>query len=193
MWANPGGGELYGFGKAISDLLHVGVFICPQQCEKCCGCRGDYAADILQGSLESLVQGGQADEFTWLCAIAKRLISDLYRSRKHEAEAGGARISTLLILAASMLLVAACTVLPLMAKSNRLAKMLAAATGAIVLIALFVCMFSYIRSFAEIAVGTVFGISLFAFPFIVKAAKLPDILANEKPMLVLLCGIIRQK
>lgn len=101
------------------------------------------------------------------------------------AVTGGTDLGTVLVLIASMGLVAALTVLPMMSRKNRLAKVILAATGAIILIELFVCRFFDGGSFAKIAVPTVFGISVAFFPFVVKGAELPELISNKKGLIVL--------
>ena len=91
---------------------------------------------------------------------------------------------TVLVLAASMALVAAFTVVPLMAKNNRVAKLILTAVGAIVLIEFFVCEFFDGGSFLQIAVPTIFGLSIPLLPFVIKDARLPQSLQGQKDLLV---------
>ncbi len=98
---------------------------------------------------------------------------------------GHASAGTLLVLIASMGLVAAITVLPLMTKKNRFAKAVLFSTAALLLIELFVCLFFSGDSFPEVAVPTVFGISVAFLPFIMRKADLPEPFSDKKALIVL--------
>ena len=99
--------------------------------------------------------------------------------------AGKTSAGTLPVLIASMGLVAAVTVLPLMTKKNRFAKAVITSTAAIILIEFFVCRFFDGGSFVKTAVPTVFGISVAFAPFIIRKASLPGALSDKKPLIVL--------
>lgn len=101
------------------------------------------------------------------------------------AATGETSVGTLLVLVASMMLVAAFTVVPLMSKKNRFAKVIVFSTAAIVLIELFVCSFFDGGSFIQTAVPTIFGISLVFFPFVVRGAELPVTLLDKKALIVM--------
>lgn len=101
------------------------------------------------------------------------------------AAVGMTDAGTVLVLTASMALVAALTVVPLMAKKNRVAKLILTAVGAIVLIELFVCVFFDGSSFIQTAVPTIFGLSIPLLPFVLKDASLPQSLQGQKGLLVL--------
>ena len=101
------------------------------------------------------------------------------------AAVGMTDTGTVLVLTASMALVAALTVVPLMAKKNRVAKLILTAVGAIVLIELFVCVFFNGGSFLQTAVPTIFGLSIPLLPFVLKDTGLPPSLQGQKGLLVL--------
>lgn len=93
------------------------------------------------------------------------------------------------VLIASMLLVAGLTVVPLLSKTKKFSKAVAASTGTLLLIIFFVEMFFYKGGwleFGEIATSVVFGISVVFFPFVVKQAELPQAIKNHKALLIFL-------
>ncbi|WP_329886770.1 zf-HC2 domain-containing protein [Pseudoramibacter faecis] len=100
------------------------------------------------------------------------------------ALAGGAEAGVPMVLAAAMALVASLTVVPMMARRNRLAKAIVAATMAIVLTEVLVIAFFDGGSIIDVVTGTIFGISLVFFPFVVRGAALPPVLAHQKALIV---------
>lgn len=99
--------------------------------------------------------------------------------------AGGAKAGTFMVIVASMLLVAALTVVPLMSGENRFAKMIVASVIALLLIIFFVDRLSGGGSFVQIAIPTVFGLSIVFFPFVIRAAKLPPVLSDKKAVITM--------
>lgn len=99
--------------------------------------------------------------------------------------AGKLDIGTVLVLTSAMILTGAFIVIPLLSKNKKFAKMILVSTGAIVLIELFMSIFFNGGSFIQIAVPTIFGISVVFFPFVVKSAELPEFFANQKSFLVM--------
>jgi hypothetical protein len=89
-----------------------------------------------------------------------------------------------MVLAAAMALAASLTAVPMMAKQNRLAKTMVAATAAIVLIEIFVNIFFVDGPVIDVVCGTIFGLSLVCFPFVVRGAALPPVLADKKALIV---------
>lgn len=92
------------------------------------------------------------------------------------------------VLIASMLLVAGLTVVPLVSKTKRFSKTIIFSTIALLFVIFFVEMLfddGGILRFCEIAFSVVFGISVVFFPFVIREAKLPDTLANQKALLTM--------
>lgn len=98
---------------------------------------------------------------------------------------GGADAGVPVVLAAAMALVASLTVVPMMARRGRLAKAIVAATAAIVLTEILVMAFFGGGSSIDVVTGTIFGISLVFFPFVVRGAALPPVLADKKALVVI--------
>lgn len=90
------------------------------------------------------------------------------------------------VLTASMLLVAALTVLPLMSSCNRLSKSLFFGSLSIILIMFFTDLMEGGGNFLYWAVPTVFGLSVPFFPIIIHGAKLPACLSGHKTLISLL-------
>lgn len=97
---------------------------------------------------------------------------------------GGAAAGVPMVLAAAMALAVSLTAVPMMAKQNRLAKTMVAATAAIVLIEIFVNIFFGDGPVIDVVCGTIFGLSLVCFPFVVRGAALPPVLADKKAWIV---------
>lgn len=90
------------------------------------------------------------------------------------------------VLIASMLLTAGMTVVPLVSEKKKFSKTVIFSTFALLLVIFFVEMFfdnGGLLRFGEIASSTVFGISLFLFPFVLRQAELPEVLQNHKGLL----------
>ncbi len=98
----------------------------------------------------------------------------------------GRNFGVLGVLTASMLLVAALTVLPLMSSGNRLSKSLFFGSMAILLIMFFTDLMQGGGNFIYWAVPTVFGLSVVFFPIIIHGARLPSALQNHKAVISLL-------
>lgn len=99
--------------------------------------------------------------------------------------ATGENFGVLGVLTASMLLVAAITVLPLMSSGNRLSKSLFFGSMAILLIMFFTNLTQGGGNFIYWAVPTIFGLSVVFFPIIIYGVKLPSYLANHKTLMTI--------
>lgn len=106
------------------------------------------------------------------------------------AAAGYVDIGTVLVLTSAMILTAAFIVIPLLSKEKKFVKMILVSTGAIILIELFMSIFFHGGSFVQIAVSTVFGISVVFFPFVVKGVEWPELLASRKGFIVMIWDTI---
>ncbi len=87
------------------------------------------------------------------------------------------------VLIASMLLAAGMTVVPLISEKKKFSKTVIFSTCALLLVIFFVEIFfdnGGLLRFGEIAASTIFGISLFLFPFVLRQAELPEVLRNHK-------------
>ena len=92
------------------------------------------------------------------------------------------------VLIASMLLAAGMTVVPVISEKKKFSKAVIFSTSALLLVIFFVEMFfdnGGLLRFGEIASSTVFGISLFLFPFVLRQAELPEALRNHKGLLTM--------
>lgn len=97
---------------------------------------------------------------------------------------GGAEAGVPVVLAAAMALVASLTVVPMMAKQNRLAKAILAGTAAVVLIEIAVGAF-YGGAIIDTVAGTIFGISLVFLPLAIRGMALPPVLADKKALVII--------
>lgn len=97
---------------------------------------------------------------------------------------GGAEAGVPVVLAAAMALVASLTVVPMMAKQNRLAKAILVGTAAVVLIEIAVGAF-YGGAIIDTVAGTIFGISLVFLPLAIRGMALPPVLADKKALVII--------
>lgn len=100
--------------------------------------------------------------------------------------AAGGGLGVFSVVAASMLLVAALTVVPLMAKQSRLTKSILAGVIALLLIIFFVDRMNGGGQFIFLAVPTVFGISVPLFPFVIRGLSLPPVLSDKKALMAMI-------
>lgn len=101
------------------------------------------------------------------------------------AAAGGAELRTIPVLAASMLLVAAVTAVPLLSESHRLAKVIAVGSAAVLLIEFFVTLLYSGKVGIPVLVSTVFGLSIPLFPVFIRNTELPEMLRNRKALITM--------
>lgn len=87
-----------------------------------------------------------------------------------------------------MLLVAAMTVVPLMAQQKKLTKCIICGVFALLLIFFFVDRMYSSNEFMLWSVPTIFGLSIVLFPFVIRGIELPPALSDKK-LLSLCCGI----
>ncbi len=97
--------------------------------------------------------------------------------------AGGSNFGVFFVLLASMLLVGALTVVPLMTSKNRFAKLIICGVIALLLILFSVDRMNGSGEFLYWAVPTIFGLSVAFFPFVIRAVELPVVLADKKALL----------
>ncbi len=93
------------------------------------------------------------------------------------------------IVISSMLLAASLTVVPLMSRKERFARLLLASAASIIMIEFFASLYSGF-SFASAAVPTVFGLSVPFMPFVLKADGMPKIFSEKKALSVLTWDIV---
>lgn len=101
------------------------------------------------------------------------------------AAAGGAEPRMIPVLAASMLLVAAVTAVPLLSESHRLAKVIAIGTAAVLLIEFFVTLLYSGKVGIPVLVSTVFGLSIPLFPLFIRNTELPEMIRNRKALITM--------
>lgn len=92
------------------------------------------------------------------------------------------------VLISAMLFVAGLTVVPLVSRERRFTKSVVFSLAALLCVIFFTEMFfddGGLLRFCEIAFSTVFGASLFLFPFVVRQAKLPDMFRTHKGLLTM--------
>ena len=90
------------------------------------------------------------------------------------------------VLAASMLLVGALTVVPLTSSHNKLVRSIIIGIAALLLIMFFVDRMNGGGEFILWSVPTVFGLSVVFFPIVIRQLKLPVILADKKALVTML-------
>ncbi len=90
------------------------------------------------------------------------------------------------VVAASMLLVAALTAVPLMTKQNKLTKSILIGMAALLLIIFFVDRINGSGQFLFLAIPTIFGISIPLFPFVIRGISLPPVLADKKALITII-------
>lgn len=98
----------------------------------------------------------------------------------------GGGLGVFSVVAASMLLVAALTVIPLMTKQRKLAKSIVAGVIALLLIIFFVDRMSGGGQFIFLAVPTIFGLSIPLFPFVIRGLSLPPVLSDKKALITMI-------
>ncbi|MCH3954992.1 MAG: zf-HC2 domain-containing protein [Eubacterium sp.] len=101
------------------------------------------------------------------------------------AAAGGAEFRTIPVLAASMLLVAAVTAVPLLSESHRLARVITVGTAAVLLIEFFVTLLYSGKVEFSVLASTMFGISIPLFPLFIRNTELPEIVRNRKALITM--------
>ena len=96
--------------------------------------------------------------------------------------ATGMGLGVFSVVTASMMLVAALTVVPLMSTNNRLLKCIFAGVTSLMLILFFVDRMNGGGNFLLWAIPTVFGISIVLFPIVICLVKLPPVLSDKKAL-----------
>jgi hypothetical protein len=102
------------------------------------------------------------------------------------AAAGGAEARMIPVLGASMFLVAAFTAIPLLSKSQRMAKVTGFGMAGLLLVELFYGLFYSGRFPAAVMASTVFGVSVPLFPLFIRSIELPESLQNKKALMTML-------
>ncbi len=100
--------------------------------------------------------------------------------------ASGIGLDVFAIVTASMLLVAAITVVPLMSKQKRFVKCILTGVLALLMIFFFVDRMQGQGEFILWSVPTVFGLSVAFFPFVIRGIELPPVLADKKALITML-------
>lgn len=85
-----------------------------------------------------------------------------------------------------MLLVAAMTVVPLMAQQKKLTKCIICGVFALLLIFFFVDRMYSSNEFMLWSVPTIFGLSIVLFPFVIRGIELPPALSDKKALITML-------
>ena len=99
--------------------------------------------------------------------------------------ADGGGLGVFSVTLASMLLVGALTVVPLMSLKNRLARTILCGVGALLLILFFVDRMNGGGGFLIVAIPTIFGLSVPLFPVLLHAVRLPAALSDKKGLLAM--------
>ena len=94
--------------------------------------------------------------------------------------ADGGGLGVFSVTLASMLLVGALTVVPLMSLKNRLARTILCGVGALLLILFFVDRMNGGGEFLIVAIPTILGLSVPLFPVLLHAVKLPPVFSDKK-------------
>lgn len=90
------------------------------------------------------------------------------------------------VVTASMMLIAAFTVVPLMTSQKKLAKSILAGVAALLLIIFFVDRMNGGGQFLLLAIPTIFGLSLPLFPFMIREISLPPVLSDKKALITMI-------
>lgn len=90
------------------------------------------------------------------------------------------------VVTASMMLIAALTVVPLMTSQKKLAKSILAGVIALLLIIFFVDRMNGGGQFLLLAIPTIFGLSLPLFPFMIREISLPPVLSDKKALITMI-------
>lgn len=90
------------------------------------------------------------------------------------------------VVTASMMLIAALTVVPLMTSQKKLAKSILAGVAALLLIIFFVDRMNGGGQFLLLAIPTIFGLSLPLFPFVIREISLPPVLSDKKALITMI-------
>ena len=99
--------------------------------------------------------------------------------------ATGMGLGVFSVVTASMMLVAALTVVPLMSTNNRLLKCILAGVASLMLILFFVDRMNGGGNFLLWAIPTVFGISIVLFPIVICLVSLPPVLSDKKALITM--------
>lgn len=98
----------------------------------------------------------------------------------------GGGLGVFSVVSASMLLIAALTVVPLMSRQKRISKSILIGVIALLLIIFFVDRMNGGGEFILIAVPTIFGLSVPLFPFVIRGLDLPPILSDKKALITMI-------
>lgn len=90
------------------------------------------------------------------------------------------------VVAASMLLIAALTAVPLMTKQKKLAKSILAGILALLLIIFFVDRMNGGGQFLFLAIPTIFGLSVPLFPLVIRGISLPSAVSTKKALITMI-------
>lgn len=99
--------------------------------------------------------------------------------------ATGMGLGVFSVVTASMMLVAALTVVPLMSTNNRLLKCILAGVASLMLILFFVDRMNGGGNFLFWAIPTAFGISIVLFPIVICLVSLPPVLSDKKALITM--------
>ena len=100
--------------------------------------------------------------------------------------AGGSGLGVFSVVTASMMLVAALTVVPLISSQKRLMKCILCGVGALLLILFFVNAMNGGGEFFFWSVPTVFGLSVVFFPLAIREMTLPPVLSDKKALIIMI-------
>lgn len=98
----------------------------------------------------------------------------------------GGGLGVFSVVAASMLLIAALTVVPLVSRQKRISKSILIGVIALLLIIFFVDRMNGGGEFILIAVPTIFGLSVPLFPFVIRGLDLPSVLSDKKALITMI-------
>ena len=99
---------------------------------------------------------------------------------------GGSGLGVFSVVTASMMLVAALTVVQLISSQKRLMKCILCGVGALLLILFFVNAMNGGGEFFFWSVPTVFGLSVVFFPLVIREMTLPPVLSDKKALIIMI-------
>ncbi len=97
----------------------------------------------------------------------------------------GGSLGTFMVVTASMLLVAALTVIPLVSNQKRILKSILLGIAALLLILFFVDRMNGGGEFLLWSIPTIFGLSIILFPYVIRNITLPPVLSDKKALITM--------
>lgn len=157
--------------EIISFLLFASIFLCDDDHKESAACRRNYSEYVFQG-----YKAGVFIAFLLLVPIIITLIVSVN---------SGNGLGVFSVVAASMMLVAAVTVVPLVSVQKRFVKSILSGILALEFIFFFVDRMNGGGRWVLWSVPAIFGLSVVLFPFVIRSITLPPVLSDKKALLTM--------